>query len=145
MKTPRDILLAQHRAAENKLDALRREVIQELNNQETKEQSFPVTQTFLVTWLLRCSKTIWHELVFPSRRIWAGLATAWLLIFAINFSLRDHLAANVSKISSPEAMMTFQQQQRLLAELDNFNGFYVTEPKKFSPRPRSERIEISAT
>jgi predicted DNA-binding protein YlxM (UPF0122 family) len=41
MKTPRDILFARHQAAAPKLDAIRREVVAELNNQETKEQSRP--------------------------------------------------------------------------------------------------------
>ena len=41
MKTPRDILFASHQAAAPKLNAIRRAVVNELNHQGTKEQSFP--------------------------------------------------------------------------------------------------------
>lgn len=82
MKTPRDILLAQHRAAEPKLDAIRRVVVSEvLNNQGTKEQRLKQN---LVAWSLGGSNTLWHELILPCRRIWAGLAAIWVLIVAAN-------------------------------------------------------------
>lgn len=140
MKTPRDILFARHQAAAPKLDTLRREVVTGLNNKATKEQSFAGS---LVTGLLGCSNKLWRELIFPSRRVWAGLATAWLLILAVNFSLRDHSSVAGQKFSSPAPMMTFQQQERLLAELTGPDELRVAErPKIFSPRPRTERTRI---
>jgi len=51
MKTPRDILLARHQAAAPKLDDIRCEVVRQLNNKETKEQS---QAPFFVAWLLGC-------------------------------------------------------------------------------------------
>jgi hypothetical protein len=48
MKTPRDILFARHQAAMPKLDAIRCEVVKELNNQATKEAG---QLCFLVTLL----------------------------------------------------------------------------------------------
>jgi hypothetical protein len=140
MKTPREILLEQHQSNAPKLDTIRREVVRKLNNEETKEQSF---SDVFVAWLLHCSKTIWRELVFPSRRIWAGLATAWLLIFAVNFSLSDHSPVATTKSSSPEIFMSFRQQERLLAELTGPDDLRVAEPpKKFFPKPRTEIAKL---
>ena len=142
MKTPREILLERHQAAAPKLDTLRHEFVSELNRQDTKTQSRKIN---LASWCLGGFPKMWQELIFPSRRIWAGLTAIWILIFAVNFSMRDSSPAGATSISSPATMMTFQQQERLLAELDNFNEFSVIQPpKKFLPRPRSERIEMMA-
>jgi len=142
MKTPGDILFARHQAAAPKLDAIRREIVQELNNQETKEQSRPHN---FVAWFLCCSNKLWLELVWPCRRIWTGLAAVWILIFVFNFSQRDpaELMARKSPPPSPEMILTFPEQQRLLAELTGPNESQAVEPpKRFLPQPRSEgRIE----
>jgi hypothetical protein len=137
MKTPRDILLARHQAAAPKLDAIRHAVMAELNNQETKEQS---RQASFVALLLCCPNKLWQELIWPSRRIWAGLAVVWIGILVVNFSQRDHSPAMAMKSPAPEMMLTFRQQERLLAELTGPNETSVAEPpKKVGPRPRSER------
>ncbi len=147
MKTPRNILFARHKAAMPKLDTIRREVMAtELNNQETKEQS---RRSVFVTWFLCCSNKIWLELIWPSRRIWAGLAATWILILVFNFSQRDpaKLMARKSPPPSPEMILTFRQQEKLLAELIGPNEPQaVAPPKSFLPQPRSEgRIEILMT
>ena len=67
MKTPRDFLFARHQTAVPKLDAIRREVVRELNNKETKEQSG--FEAF-VSLLLGCSNKFWQELVLPCHRLW---------------------------------------------------------------------------
>jgi hypothetical protein len=147
MKTPRDLLFARHQAAALKLDAIRREVLAaELNNQETKEQSQPSN---FVTWFLCCSNKVWLELIWPCRRIWTGLAATWILICVFNFSQRDpaELLARKSPPPSPEMILTFPQQERLLAELIGPNEpQVVAPPKPFLPQPRSEgRIETLMT
>ncbi len=143
MKTPREILLARHQAAAPKLDALRCEVVAGLNHQDTKTPSWGF---HFVSWCLGGLNKLWRELIFPSRRTWAGLATAWLLIFIVNFSLRDHSQSGGQKVSSPGPMLTFQQQERLLTELTGPDEWRMAErPKTFSPRPRTERIKILTT
>ena len=143
MKTPRDILLERHQAATPRLDALRREVVEGLNNQATKEQSWSAS---LVALILCCSKQFWRELIWPCRRIWAGLAAIWILIFVFNLSQRDPSELMAKKLPppSPEMILAFRQQQRLLAELIGPNETRAAEPAKpFLPQPRSEgRIEI---
>lgn len=135
MKTPREILLDRHRAAETRLDAIRRTVVSDLNNQATKEQS--LDRSFVVAFL-RCSKTFWRELILPSRRIWAGLAAVWMAIFAINAAQRD--ASPVVNVSAAPVMMSIGEQQRMLNELfaDRSLPSDVDRPKLFSPKPRTE-------
>lgn len=144
MKTSREILLEQHRSAAPKLDAIRREVVEGLNNKDAKARS---QATGWVAWLLGCSNKLWLELVWPCRRIWTGLAAVWVLIFVFNFSQRDPLErmARKSPPPSPEMILAFRQQERLLAELIGLNETHAAEPppKPFLPQPRSEgRVEI---
>jgi hypothetical protein len=136
MKTPREILLARHKAVEPKLDDIRRQVMGELNNKDPKTQSFSGS---LVSWAMSCPNAIWRELIWPARRVWAGLAAVWLLILAANFSMRDHSEIKVAKSApSPEVIMAFRQQQQLLNELIGADDSPVAEaPKTYSPRPAS--------
>jgi hypothetical protein len=113
--------------------------VAELNHQGTKAQSWTKT---LVSWCLGCSNKLWLELVWPCRRIWAGLAAVWILIFVFNFSQRDpaEMLARKSSPPSPEMILVFRQQEKLLAELIGPNEPRVAEkPKVFLPRPSSER------
>jgi hypothetical protein len=144
MKTPREILLERHQAAAPKLDAICHQIVRKLNNKETKEQSF---QNVLVSLFLGCSKNLWRELIFPSRRIWASLATIWIVIFIFNFSQRDQTELMAKKSSpSPEMILAFRQQEKLLAELMGPDELRAAEsPKTFLPRPRSECLEVLTT
>jgi len=130
MKTPRDILLERHQAVAPKLDAIRHEII----NSNFRRSDFVAT--------------IWLELIWPSRRVWTGLAAIWILIFVANFSMRDHSQMTMAKSSpSPEMIVAYQQQEKLLAELIGPNEPQIAEPPKtFLPQPRSEeRAEILMT
>jgi anti-sigma factor RsiW len=88
----------------------------------------------------------WHDVIWPCRRIWAGLAAVWVVILAVNLSMRDNSQTMAMKSSppSPEMIMAFQQQERLLAELIGPNETRNAEPPKLSlPQPRSQRrIEL---
>jgi hypothetical protein len=141
MKTPRDILFARHQTAAPKLDAIRREVMVELNNKGTKEQNRPAS---LVSSLLGCSNKLWLELVWPCRRIWAGLAAVWILIFIVNASQYDGSQKVMAKSSpSPDMMLTFRDQQKLLDELlaDRSSPLEAERPRIYSPKPRTETME----
>jgi len=139
MKTPRDILLEHHQGAKSKLDAVRSEVVAQCR--EGRRAAAPKFGLTNLPFLL------WRELIVPSRRTWAGLAAAWVLILVVNFSLRDPAQpGNAAKVSAPE-MMSFQEQQKLLNELlaDRFVPVDTDRPKTFSPRPRSERVYVVMT
>ena len=145
MKTPREILLAQHRAAGPKLDAIRRAVVADkLNHQDTKAQSWVAV---FVSWCLRGSNVFWSELILPSRRTWAGLAAAWLLIVAVNVLQREPVTAGkFSSASSAPTMMSFREQQRWMNELfaDRTVATDAEPPKTFSPKPRTETAKVVA-
>jgi hypothetical protein len=140
MKTPRDLLLARHHAAAPKLDAVRRAVMAELNNQGTKEQSLPAA---FVSSFLGCSSNLWQELIFPSRRIWSGLAAVWVLILAVNFA--QHEPASAVKVSAAP-MMSLREQQRWMNELfaERAPVADAAPPKIFSPKPRTEKYRMAA-
>jgi len=89
-----------------------------------------------------------RDVIWPYRRIWAGLAFVWLLILAGNFSLRDHPQTLARRYSAPsaEAIQAWRQQQRLLAELIGSSDTPIPPPPKlFVPRPSSERRFETAT
>ena len=143
MKTPRDILLARHQAALPKLDVIRRSVVVELNNQETKEQSFPAS---LVASLLGCSNKIWLELVWPCRRLWSGLATVWIALFLVNVAQRDNLSSVTGKpVLTQSVMMSWQVQQRWMNELlaDRSGPVSADRSRNVAPKPRTENCEIT--
>ncbi|HEY5232751.1 MAG TPA: hypothetical protein VIK35_04375 [Verrucomicrobiae bacterium] len=136
MKTPREILFARHENVEPKLDAIRREIVGQASRLSPFEKEKSETGATPVLLLL------WRELIFPCRRIWTGLAAVWILIFAVNFSQRDpaEMMARKSPAPSPEMILAFRQQEKLLAELIGSNEPRIAEPQKsFSPRPSSER------
>jgi len=142
MKTPRDILFARHQAAAPKLDDIRCEVVRQLNNKETKEQS---QAPFFVAWFFCCLDKIWQELFLPSRRVWSGLAAVWLLILAVNVAQHD--ASPAGNMTAAPAMMSFREQQRWMNELfaDRAPTADAEPPKTFAPKPRTEIYQPIAT
>ena len=84
-------------------------------------------------------------LFWPHPKAWAGLATVWILIFAVNFSLRDKTPVVAEKAipPSPEVTAELRQQKLLFAELIGPAETQVADrQKRFLPRPRSECVEI---
>ena len=83
-----------------------------------------------------------QDMIGPCRRIWGGLAVIWVVILAVNFSMRADAQTRAMKSSpsSPEMIMAFQQQERLLVELIGPRETRNAEPSKlFLPQPRSQR------
>jgi len=88
----------------------------------------------------------WHELIWPSCRIWAGLAAAWLFILVANLHLQTGGPRRVATDSPVPAdfMMTLHEQQQMMAELiGRSESKAAVPPKPFAPQPRSEaRIQL---
>ena len=82
----------------------------------------------------------WHDVIWPHRRVWAGLAAIWVIILAGNLSLPGHEQSLAGKSSPQEMITTFKNQQRILAELltDHVPPQEMEPPKTISPRPRTE-------
>ena len=138
MKTPREILLARHQAAEPKLDALRREVLQNLTpDEQSRGERFD-------SFLTSC-----RELFRLPRWAWSGLAAAWLVIVGLNIAARETAATQtaptvVAKRSS-DTLQALWEQKRLFAELVGLRSESAeSEVPRFVPRPRSERAETTA-
>lgn len=90
----------------------------------------------------------WQEVVWSSRRIWAGLATVWAVLLVVNLSGRDpaQALARQSSPPSPEMIMTFRQQESLLTELIGSSDHSEADRQKtFIPKPRTENMEILMT
>jgi len=144
MKTPREILLERHCAAESKLEDIRRAVVGELSTKEIKAQGGP---DGFVEWCLRFPNKLWRELVLPSRRIWTGLAAVWLVLFIVNISQRDNVSSVTGQpVRSAPVMMSWQVQQRLMNELlaDRLAPPEVDRPRNVAPGPRTENNGIAA-
>ena len=87
-------------------------------------------------------------ILWPHPKAWAGLATIWILILAVNFSTRDRTPVIAEKVAppSPEVVAELRQQKLLFAELIGPAETQVADRQKsFLPRPRSERAEILMT
>ena len=141
MKTPREILLAQHRASEPGLDSIRRTVVaRELGRNEARAQ---IWTTRLGATFHEVLNTVGRELIFPCRRIGTGLAAIWMVIAAINISLCGHSPAPTEKSSNSSKTMVFRDHRELLnAMLDDRSAPLTAElPRIISPKPRTEITE----
>ena len=72
------------------------------------------------------------------RIAWGGLATAWLIILALDFSggPESVTPATTSSVATDQTRQALKQKQLLLAELA---GPVETQPVVRPPRPRSQR------
>jgi len=145
MKTPREILAEKHKAATPKLDAIRRESVEQCQNIIRKAmEALPPSPPSGERAGMRgrsVLQLIWYELFLPSRRIWTGLTAIWIVILAVNFSMRDQSGVTMAKSTTPEMVQSFKQQQQLLAQLIGPSDPTVAEPpKSYTPRPSSQRF-----
>ncbi|MGA9452365.1 MAG: hypothetical protein WBW41_13595 [Verrucomicrobiia bacterium] len=108
------------------------------------QESSPARRVPERHWLSTLSHQL-STLLWPHPKAWAGLAAVWILIFAVDFSLRDKTPGVAGKSAPPsrELVAELKQQRRMLAELI---GAHDTSDADRSiplvPRPRSERVEI---
>src|SRR5687768_7830592 len=111
MKTPREILLSKHQAVTPKLDALRHNVLKQVEPRADVEEPSRGSDVGFIF-------KLWIELVLPSRRIWSGLAATWIVILIMNFSLSDDEMPALAKTERPvtrtEMMAAFNQRQQLM-------------------------------
>jgi hypothetical protein len=139
MKTPREILFEKHRSAEPKLDTVRRQALNIVAN----EKQHARRKRKIFNWPAIPS-LFWRELILPYRRIWAGIAAAWILIFALNLASRDNspTVVGVSPPPSPEMLIALENQKRLFAEMlvDSPKANDTDRPKPSRPSPHSELI-----
>ena len=132
MKTPREVLFHRHQTADARLDEARRAAIAQIKPQ-TKAQGEPLP--------LRVLLKVWLELIWPARRIWAGLATVWVFLHIANANLSgDHPVTATATNSTPtDLRQKYQEEKQLLAELSgSLAPRMIAPPMPFAPRPRSD-------
>jgi hypothetical protein len=118
-------------------------VAADVNRRNRSGRAFTLAATF--SRLLSTLNAQLSTILWPHPRAWAGLAAVWILIFAVNFSMRDRLPVRAEKSSPPlpEVIVELRQQQRLLAELIGPRDTSDADrSKSFVPQPRSERVEL---
>ena len=105
---------------------------------ESENRSKPIALFSPGFVLLEC----WRQLVWPSRRTWAGLAAVWVVILVANLNLKASGPGVIATNSSGSAdfIMAFRDQELVLAELTEYPKPKAIEPRKqFVPQPRSDR------
>jgi hypothetical protein len=86
-------------------------------------------------------------LLWPHPVAWAGLATVWIFILALNVSTREAtpMVAKQFERPSPEMIGELKKQQRMFAELvGSAEVPDADRPKVLPPKPRSERMRLVA-
>jgi hypothetical protein len=140
MKTPREILLARSRDAEPKLDAIRKNVLANCAGEAEKN---PEHQSILsLSFVLM---KLWQELIWPCRRIWLGMAAAWVVILTLNFATGEAtpMATSLASRPTPEVIALLQEQRRMMVQLlEPLPSMEASRPK--IPGPRSEQRETVA-
>jgi len=134
MKTPREILLARHRAADAKLDAIRRSALAAAGEPH-------LSTHHAATVILRA---LWRELVFPCRHVWTGLAAVWVLLLIINVAQRDTVSSVTGKpVRAEVTLVSWQVQQRWMSELlaERAAPVDAGRPRPGAARPRTENLE----
>jgi hypothetical protein len=98
MKTPREILLARHRSAESKLDAIRGAVL---------PRATPPGARFI------------REFLLPLRWHFAGMSAAWLLVALLNTYQTSPAvtAADVPRSSPRQLLVALAENRRRLVEV----------------------------
>ncbi|MEI7730589.1 MAG: hypothetical protein WCO56_13525 [Verrucomicrobiota bacterium] len=138
MKTPREVLLARHQAANAKLDALRREFVAEFNGTAPKYE--PVRNAGFLNQL-------WLELFWSSRKVWLGFVTTWMvlgLMHVVCLGTADSAMAR-AETDSPQMLALLREQNRLRVELTEALRSEPAAVSPFRPSPRSEANPVSLT
>lgn len=121
--------------------AWRADILFEAREAQVAHHASRITHhSFLSTLNQQLSTLLW-----PHPKAWAGLAAVWICISVLNLSTHDSSPKLAAKSAppSPEVMVELKKQQRLFAELVGANEPPDADrPKIFSPKPRSERMEI---
>ena len=140
MKTPREILLERHCAANAQLDAIRENVVATA----VSDAAVRVPRPFPILAVLK----LWRELVLPCRRIWAGVAAVWLVILALHLSTGapPKSAPGQMAASGQDVLTALREQEQILAQLLDPRDQPHAEPPPVArpavPGPRGEREQF---
>ena len=142
MKTPRELLLHRHRAAAQKLDAVRRKVLADSFSSSKPEMAGirenPISgrASYRGPAMLRALLGIFMPLRFHA----AGLAAIWMVIVGMRLATPSANEPQWAATNpSSEQLTAVAEKRKLMAELMEFPLPAAGEPAKpFKPRPRSD-------
>jgi len=139
MKTPREVLVGQHQAAEAKLDAIREKVVAGL------APDAPVNTKQMPRVVPRQASALeagWRQFLWSLRWHLAGLSAAWLVVVALSLDSTPaptHRAARPDASSPRQMLAALRENQRQLRELTGTPAAEpAPEPQKPRPSPRSQ-------
>jgi hypothetical protein len=135
MKTPRELLLQRHEAALPRLDALRARA--------GGFQPPSVAQAIAADgdWKSPAPASLWERLFGPNPLAWAGLAAAWLVLLAVNYSGRNpassaDIASRASQPSEAAVAEIVRERRREMAELLNLDEPRAAQPARDTLPPK---------
>jgi hypothetical protein len=136
-KTPREILLDHHRAADARLERICTSLLADQEvAQEPESQSRPAA-----LWSpARLVSRAWAELFWCCRHIWGGLAAAWVLVVAFQLSSVESTPTGKPRSGSVSTANPgfLVVQKRLLSELREAAPAPPPPPPVTVPQTRSE-------
>ena len=139
MKTPRQILLDRLREAEPQLDAIRRAALGAVL--KVRSGTGPTQESWERGGRRGPLAVLWQELILPVRRVWIGLAAAWLITLLLNLSAADktRIALSAAPLSQEEIRMTMGAARCLISPwTEPMETGPVAPPKAVVPQPRSQ-------
>jgi hypothetical protein len=145
MKTPREVLLGQHQAAEPKLDDIRQKVLAGLlpDTLASATRIQPVKPKRPVA-----PEAGWRELLWSLRWHFAGLTVAWLVVAALSIGsppAPTYGVAGRDAASQKQLLALLRENQRQLREVVGPpTAEPAARPQKPPPSPRSQLQQSSA-
>lgn len=104
----------------------------------------PASPASRFVWLAALERRL-ASLLWPHPRAWAGLAAAWVLILAVNLSMREATPARMERPVQPAAELAadVRQQRLMLAELMGATEARVADRQlPLLPKPHSSRRDV---
>jgi hypothetical protein len=143
MKTPREILLEEHREAESELDAIRRTVV---------DRACQRAEHRLLALIATGVRLLWNQMFLPSRPAWLSFAAAWVVVATLSLARLESGVAGDSPSSARQTLLDLkpllEEQAQLRVELLR-SGTSLTPMEGpvgevTHPGPRSDRSDGSS-
>jgi len=126
MKTPKQILLEEHQKMEARLMRMSEDVLAAELGRPTRAKKISLATVPL---------TLWNELIWPSRKTWAGLAAVWVALAIFHFSQnRQEGSAKGPEPLDGQVMAAWAEQEKMLTQFVN-NHMQAQEKNAVSPPP----------
>lgn len=142
MKTPRELILARHRASVFNHQPIRPEELAEYAHASAVRSADQLHQSG-VPRKLSAIHNFWMEAIWPWHRAWLGMMAIWLILLLVNMATRE--SPKVARIKmimpTPEIMAELREQEQTIIQLIG-PSIQQSSPVHIIPGPRSDRQPI---